>query len=252
MLRRIETPVEFPVPGGTTNSYVVGKPGVLVDPVAGPAELDVDPSEVAHIAVTHTHPDHVGGVQAATEATDATTWALGHHRRRFVRQTGVEPDRTIRDSMEIEATGVHVREFPGHAPDHVAFFHDGAALIGDLARADGSVMVGVPDGDMRAYLTSLRRLRGLGLEVAYPSHGPPIERPTDRFEALISHRLDREKQVLAAVRSGARTPDAIIEVAYDKDLTGLETAAAKTVRAHLRKLDIEGQVSWDGTEAEPR
>ncbi len=251
MRRRWALPVEFPVPGGTTNTYLVGDPPVLVDPVAGLDALELDPGALAHIAVTHTHPDHTAGLARLQTETEATIWALESHRDRFERETGISPDRTFRDGEAIGDSGVHAHSFPGHAPDHVVFRSDRLALVGDLARADGSVMINGTDGDMRAYLTSLRRLRQWDLDTLCPGHGPPIEDPATRLEELIAHRLDRERRVESAVTAGTRTPEAIVETAYDKDLTGLESAAARTVVAHLEKLAVESKVTWDGTTATP-
>lgn len=237
------------VPGGTTNTYLVSEPGVLVDPVAGVARLDVEPTEIGHIAVTHTHPDHVAGVATVVRETDATVWAFAPYRDRFVDETGIEPDRTFRAGESIGSTGVQVLGLPGHTPDHVGYTVGSSAVIGDLARADGSVMVGDSDGDMRAYYTSLRRLIHSGIETAYPGHGPPIEDPAGRLRELLAHRLERERKVFRAVDSGAETPSEIVAAAYEKDLTGVEDAAEETVRAHLSKLAVEGRVEWDGSVA---
>lgn len=251
VLRRIETRVSMPVPGGTVNSYRLGDPPLLIDPAERPAQLGLDPEQIAHVAVTHTHPDHVAGLRAVRNATDATVWALEHRVDEFNERTGVHPDRTFREGDEIGETGVTVLETAGHSPDHVTFIKDRIALVGDIARADGSVMVGEPDGDMRAYLTTLRRLRLRDLESAYPGHGPPIESPQGRFEALIAHRLERERRVESAINSGAREPRAIVDMTYDKDLTGVEEAAVRTVKTHIAKLAVEGRIRWDGNRAEP-
>lgn len=251
MVRRVQIPVDHPVPGGRTNAYLLGEEPVLIDPAGSLDELESDPESVAHVAVTHTHPDHVAGVADLRETTDATVWSLGSHRDRFRQQTGIEPDRTFRPGDTLGDSGVTCVYLPGHAPDHVAFLFEGAAALGDLAMEDRSVMVGHPDGDMRAYLSSLRRLRQLPIETGYPAHGSPIHEPAARFRELIAHRLDRERRVEQAVSDGAHNPEAIVEGAYDKDLTNAEEAARRTVEAHLEKLAVEGRVGWDGTTARP-
>lgn len=250
MLRRIPVEIDMTVPEGAVNTYLIGEPGVLIDPVADCASLEIDPTEVAHVAVTHTHPDHVLGVQAIREETDATVWAFRPYRERFERASGVSPDRIFREGEELGDSGVSVFSLPGHSPDHVGFCIEDQILVGDLARSAGSVMVGDRDGDMRAYLISLRRLIHRDLGSAYPGHGPPIEDPEARFRDLLAHRLERERLILRAVAGGARTPTAIVTDAYSKDLTGVEEAAKRTVRAHLMKLAVEGRVDWDGTVAQ--
>ncbi|PSP41884.1 hypothetical protein BRC66_02285, partial [Halobacteriales archaeon QH_2_66_30] len=57
--------------------------------------------------------------------------------------------------------------------------------------------------------------------------------------------------VLAAVERGARTPDEIVERAYDKDVSHVYDLARATVVAHLEKLAVEDAVRWDGARARP-
>ncbi|NHN47472.1 MBL fold metallo-hydrolase [Halostella sp. JP-L12] len=246
---RVAVPFEG-APGGATNAYVVGTDGaLLIDPAGVTDELDAVVSErsVAHVAVTHAHPDHVGGVAAYADDLDATVWCRAGRADRFERATGIAPDATFREGTAIPAVGgVTVIDAPGHAPDHVAFRVGDAALVGDLAVAEGSVAVTAPDGDMRAYFTSLRRLRAAGVARLFPGHGPPIENPRETIARLLSHRRDRERRVAAAVREGARTVDEVLDAAYDKDLAGVRDLAARTVEAHLDKLAVEGRVLRDG------
>ena len=250
MIRRLELAVDA-APGGHTNAYLLGDPPLLVDPAVPVGELPVDPARFEHVAVTHTHPDHVGGLRSIQTETDASIWALESHTDRFLERTGVEPDRTFREGDEVGSTGVTAYYTPGHTPDHVVFEHRDEAIVGDLAMAEGSVMVGAPDGEMRAYLSSLRRLRVRGYGTVHPGHGPAISEPTTRFAALIAHRLDREARVEAAVRNGASEVSAIVDAAYEKDLSGVQTLAEQTVVAHLEKLAVEGRITWDGKVAKP-
>ena len=272
-------PVETRAPGGRTNAYVVGSDDcLLVDPAARTSTLDtvIAARNVAAIAVTHTHPDHVGAVAAYAEETDAEL--LARRPERFTAATGVEPDRQIREGSVIE-TGVGpvtVLDTPGHAVDHVAFELPPAAdgrntiICGDLAAAEGSVVVGAPEGDLRAYLTALRRLWARNPQRLYPGHGPIIGtgRPTADgpvaaesrhantrqdatcepravLERLIAHRLDREQKVQAAVEAGATELEAVLDAAYEKDLSGVRDLARATVRAHLEKLAVEGKLRFD-------
>jgi glyoxylase-like metal-dependent hydrolase (beta-lactamase superfamily II) len=252
--RSVETATR--APGGATNAYLLGqKRALLVDPAARTDELDeaVDATSVAHVAVTHHHPDHVGAVADYADRCGATVWARAGRTDAFASTTGVAPDRTFREgtTIPVDGDGVAVLATPGHAPEHVAFAFDGGALVGDLAVAAGSVVVGGPEADMRSYLTSLRRLCARDPGRLYPGHGPVIENARATLERLVTHRLDREDRVRAAVLEGARTLDEILDAAYDKDLSGVRELARATVDCHLRKLDAEGDVRWDGERAEP-
>ncbi|MDH5021656.1 MBL fold metallo-hydrolase [Halobacterium rubrum] len=263
MFERRPAPVDTRAPHGSTNAYLLSDGGserVLVDPAARTDALDeaTESGGVDHLAVTHAHPDHVGAAAHYAGSTGATVWAHAGFADRFERETGVVPDRLFRPGDELGASGVVVLDTPGHAPDHVAFLADGEAATGDLVFADGSVFVGAVDGDMRAYLSSLRRLATRDLDRLHPGHGrlhpghgPPVENPRERLHALYAHRRDRERRVLAAVADGCSTVDAILDHAYDKDLSGVRDLAGQTVRAHLDKLLVDGRVDWDGAHAYP-
>lgn len=252
-IERIPVDVPTRAPTGKTAAYVVGEENaLLVDPAADDERIDAELERVAHVAVTHHHADHVGRVAAYAEAADATVWCRYGREAAFEDATGIEPDRTFRGGTEIPVGdgAVRVRETPGHAVEHVAFSVDDALLVGDLAVAEGSVVVGAPEGDMRAYITSLRRVRVMDLERLYPAHGPIIDAPRATCERLIRHRIDREERVLAAVRAGNRSVVDILDSAYEKDLTGVRDLAGMTIRAHLDKLHQEGRIEWDGSRAE--
>jgi hypothetical protein len=74
------------------------------------------------------------------------------------------------------------------------------------------------------------------------SDGPT---PRESLERLIAHRLRRERSVRSAVRGAAADIDAVLDAAYEKDLTGVRDLARATVLAHVEKLAVEGSVTWD-------
>lgn len=257
-IQRVSIPVQTRAPSGRTNAYLVKDgEGLLVDPAAPTDRLRtlVSQTDPAHVAVTHTHPDHVAGVARLSRDYDLTVWARSGRVKRFERATGISPDRVFSEGTRIGPATV--LETPGHAPDHVTYAlppgaaqTTGEALItGDLAVETGSVFVGDRDGDLRAYLTSLRRLLVRRASICHPAHGPPITDPEATLRRLLAHRRDRERRVLAAVQDGTETPVTIVAQAYDRDLGEYADLAEETVRAHLTKLDLEGHLSWNGDRA---
>ncbi len=250
----VSTPTRAPT--GTTNAYVLGGDrALLVDPAARTDQLDqlVADRTIDHLVLTHTHPDHVGGVVAYAELTDATVWARYGRTDRFRGAVGRAPDRVFLPGTTIPLGDEHVRliDAPGHAPDHIAIEAGagGPILCGDCAIRDGSVAIGAPEGDMRAYLSTLRRLRAIDPPALLPGHGPVIDDPRATIDRLLAHRLDRERRIVAAVDAGATTVRQILDRAYDKDLTGIEDLARATVRAHLEKLAVDGRIRWDDDRA---
>lgn len=255
MIDRIQVDADTRAFSKTTNAYVVGETdSLLVDPggVANSLAEALTERDVGHVAVTHHHPDHLGALAQYAREFDLTVWARAGRTDSFEAATGVNPDRTFRPGDVIPvAGGVRILDTPGHAPEHVAFEVDDSVLCGDLAVAVGSVVVGSPEGDMRAYLTSLRRLHARNPDRLLPGHGPVIEEARATCERLLSHRLDREKRVLDAVKAGCEAPPDIVEEVYEKDVSDVYDLALATTVAHLEKLDVEDRVRWNGSRARP-
>ena len=260
---RVEVPVDTRAPGGTTNAYLLD--GLLVDPAARTDALDraiaergslpssqpADPApSIGAIAVTHAHPDHVGAVADYAAMTGATVVAREGHADRLAAAAGIEPDETVAPGETVGDTAVRVVDAPGHAPDHVAFATGDPATqparsvlcCGDLAVAEGSVAVAAPEGDLSAYLASLERVRDAGYDRLLPGHGPAIDDPAATCDRLIDHRLAREREVIAAIDGGAGDLDAVVDGAYEEDLSGVRDLALATAAAHVEKLVAEGRV----------
>jgi len=136
---------------------------------------------------------------------------------------------------------------PGHTSNHTCFaLDDGTTrtlFTGDHVMGWSTTVVSPPDGDMNAYFESLRVVAGRGDDVAIPTHGSPIPDPSTFVSHLIEHRLDRERQVLDAVRAGLDTIPAMVEVLYVAVRRELHKPARRSVLAHLVKLVDDGQVA---------
>lgn len=253
MVERFSLSVDTRAPTGATNAYVHSNgDGIVIDPAARNPDLTDRMDDVSHVAVTHHHPDHVGAVAEYAAEYDLTVWAKYGQKEAFESATGIAPDRTFQPGDRIPVDGgIAVRDTPGHASEHVAFVVPAGLLSGDLAVAEGSVVVGAPEGDMRAYLSSLRRVHAASPDRLYPGHGPGIENPRATCARLIKHRLDRERAVEAAIRDGNRTLDDVVEAAYDKDISAVYDLARATVHAHIEKLAVESRVVFDGETVQP-
>jgi glyoxylase-like metal-dependent hydrolase (beta-lactamase superfamily II) len=208
-----------------TNTYVVGAgdEAWVIDP--GPADEGhlavvhaAARGPVAGVLLTHSHADHA---EAAP--------MLGAP----VLETG----------PEVDAVGPFaVLPTSGHAPDHVCFLFDEVCFCGDLILGEGSSFVPPDGGSLAAYLASQRRLRAGAPDLLLPGPGPPIERPTEKIDEYIEHRLMRERRLVAALERGERSRAALLAEAWDDVPEALRPAAALVMRAHLEKLDAEGRL----------
>jgi glyoxylase-like metal-dependent hydrolase (beta-lactamase superfamily II) len=105
------------------------------------------------------------------------------------------------------------------------------------------VVIAPPEGDMLDYLASLERLLALPrLGVILPAHGPIIEDGPALLRQYIAHRLEREQQMLGALDAGDTMVDAMVARIYADVDPALHPAAARSVLAHLLKLEREGVV----------
>ncbi len=139
---------------------------------------------------------------------------------------------------------------PGHTSNHTCFALESDAgrvlFPGDHVMGWSTTVVAPPDGDMAAYLDSLRRVAARRDDLAIPTHGPPIPEPGAYVEALVAHREARERQVLDAVRAGRETIPAIVTDLYADVAVELHRPAGASVLAHLVKLVADGVVVVDG------
>ena len=111
---------------------------------------------------------------------------------------------------------------------------------------DGSTVVITPlDGDMGDYLRSIERLQAWrpSLKAIAPAHGHVIPDPKAKLDDYLTHRLEREAQVLATLQgfgAGGADTAQLVEAIYTDVPEFLWPVARFSVWAHLRKLDDEG------------
>ncbi|MEZ5137282.1 MAG: MBL fold metallo-hydrolase [Acidimicrobiales bacterium] len=235
--------------GPGTNTYLVGIDEVaVIDPgpedeghtgaIVGAAGADA----IRWILCTHTHPDHSPGVPALQERTGAEVLA-------FDDRDGLVCDRHLADGDTVEATEFTLRAVhtPGHASNHLCYLLERERMLftGDHVMDGSTVVISPPDGDMAAYLESIRRLQAWrpALRSIAPAHGHLIDDPAAKLDEYLTHRLAREAQVLAELEAsmpqGAGT-ELLVEKIYTDVHELLHPVARRSVWAHLRKLGDDG------------
>jgi len=233
---RAPNPGPFTLSG--TNSWIVGRgPAWLVDP--GPAieeHVAAVSAEIERrgglggIALTHDHPDHTEAVPAIRARYPDAPLAAAHSAAAVVLADG---DRF--GPLEALVT-------PGHAPDHLAFVTGTAALTGDAVLGEGSVFIAPDPGALAAYLEGLKRLGRRRLDVLCPGHGPLVHDPQAKLAEYLTHRLDRQRRLLAALEKGKRSVDELLDEAWSEVPVQLRPAAAVSLAAHLDKLADEDRL----------
>lgn len=283
LVRRViaENPTKYSYVG--TGTYVVGDGDVaVIDP--GPA-LDshrdalaaaLSGQTVRAILVTHCHSDHSPLAAWLREETGAPTVAFGPHgsgdhthpvlpddpadeepdpdepaTTGEAIDTDFTPDVVAAHGDRIELvpgltiTAVHT---PGHTANHLCFAlaEERALFTGDHVMGWSTTVVSPPDGDMAAYIESMRTVIGRRDAVLYPTHGNPVTDPAPFLDAYLRHRLEREAAVLEQVRAGNGRVTDIVAVLYADVRPELHRAAGRSVLSHLAKLAGEGRIAVEG------
>jgi glyoxylase-like metal-dependent hydrolase (beta-lactamase superfamily II) len=259
-------------------------PGPLLDAHVGAIVAALEPGErVTHILVTHTHSDHSPATAPLQELVDAPSHGYGPHgavppddkddrivfgdpeadgepkkdgdtdATKTLREgadTDFKPDVVVGHGEVVAGKGwtfeaVHT---PGHTSNHLcyALHEEGALFSGDHVMGWSTSVITPPDGDMVAFLASLRLLLGRDDASYWPTHGPQITEPKALVQAYLQHRQERTDQVVAALADGPATIVEIVPRIYAEVAKTLWVPAAMSTYAHLVQLVDEGRVAVDG------
>lgn len=236
--------------GPGTNTYllvseddvVIVDPGPIIDSHRSAIEAAVEGLQPTSVLVTHTHPDHapLANPLAAGLGVPAIGYAPGPE---------FEPDRRLGDGdrLGFGRAELEVLHTPGHADDHLCILIGDALLTGDHIMGGSTVIV----DRMGPYLRSLERLQGIDLARLYPGHGEVMDDPAAIIQEYIDHRLERERQILEAVREGAGTVGEIVQEVYADVDPALHRLAAHSVAAHLLKSAEDRLVDFVRPEGDP-
>jgi len=247
----------LPLPTGPKHVHCYVVDGTLFDTGLGLGAVEWP--AVERIAITHMHPDHVGGAEAAAAATGAQVSQGGLDYAQCERVWGSEdwPERIASwfrsHGVPLESTrelieqghafasfvryqhdpallyegsdfaGWAVAELPGHADGHLGFLRDGVLVGGDTLLDRITPAVGLyPESrpdPLGDYLRTLHRLIELAPRLVYPGHGEPVEDAPARARALIEHHRRRLDETEAALGDEPRTAFAVSHVLFGRELS---------------------------------
>ncbi|RMZ70322.1 metallo-beta-lactamase superfamily [Pyrenophora seminiperda CCB06] len=240
-------PGKFTLQG--TNTYIVGRgpSRLLIDSGEGKPQwiasvksvLSAENITIDKVLLTHWHPDHVGGISdLLSHLPDAKIYKNTPH-------DGWLP---ISEGQKFETEGATLRAFhcPGHTTDHMAFVieEEDAMFTADNVLGHGTAVF----EDLSAYMKSLDAMSKQFKGRAYPGHGPVIADGPGKIAEYITHRKQREQQVLSvlAEHGDEMGPMDIVKVIYKDYPESLWEPAARGIVQILDKLKQEGKVGQDG------
>jgi glyoxylase-like metal-dependent hydrolase (beta-lactamase superfamily II) len=247
--------VTLPLPTGPrhVHCYLLrGDDGwLLVDTGLGLQETPWD--EIVHgldgpvtqIFVTHMHPDHVGGAEAASAATGAPVvqgrldyaqcervWGSGDWPERIAdwfRLNGVphpvadeliESGHVFADFVRFawnprpvepgdDVAGWEVVATPGHADGHLSLRRDDVLIAGDTLLTPITPAVGLyPESrpdPLADYIVTLTALAETAPRISYGGHGRPVTSPAARCREILAHHEERLDRTAAALGAEPRS-----------------------------------------------
>jgi glyoxylase-like metal-dependent hydrolase (beta-lactamase superfamily II) len=207
---------------------------------------------VARIFITHMHPDHVGGAEAAAAATGApvfqgrldyaqceqvwgsddwpeqiAAWFLRHGVPPEVADELIESGHVFADFVRFawnpalvdpgdEIDGWRIHATPGHADGHLILHRGDVVIAGDTLLTPITPAIGLyPESrpdPLGDYLDSLRLVAGLAPRISYGGHGEAVADPVARCAAIADHHADRLDRTEAALGTEPRSG---YEVSHD-------------------------------------
>jgi len=263
-VRRITAPNASPMTFTGTNTYLVGEADIaVIDP--GPdneAHFQAilaavgAAARISHVFVTHSHVDHSPLARRLSKVADAPILALGDsfsHRTSRMESLarladlgggeGVDaaftPDILVKDGETVQGDEWQLSAVstPGHFSNHVCFALQDMVFSGDHVMGWATTLVSPPDGDLTAFMQSLRKMSTRDDRVYFPGHGGMVDDPHGMVAHQIGHRNRRESQIMAALGDGPATALALAQRIYTEIPPELIPAAARNVFSHL--LDLE-------------
>ncbi|DBA03697.1 TPA: hypothetical protein N0F65_004114 [Lagenidium giganteum] len=260
-----------------TNTYLVGDgpKRVLIDASCG-EDAYVDTllrvceahrvTEITDVVLTHAHLDHMGGilrVKSAFPGVKVWKYLPANGKDLALRVTNAECKllgiQHLPDGKEwkLGDSGVlRAQHTPGHCVDHVSFLLEEksksllrskqtlALFSGDCVLGHGSCAF----ESLKDLMVSLDALKAKKPQVIYPGHGPVVLDAMGKLNEYISHRQEREAEIIAVLQQAQATstpdlsPMQIVKRVYKQLPVTLRVPARRSVQQHLDKLLHEKRV----------
>jgi hydroxyacylglutathione hydrolase len=181
------------------NTYLIqGEETILIDPghsrylsqVFKEMEKDeISPEAIDLVIVTHSHPDHLEGLDAFLDKP--VKIAMSREEERYLLESGKllyemmgQPLPKFRidfylkeGELHIGEKTFHIYQTPGHSPGSLSIYWPErmALFTGDLIFRGGIGRTDFPEGNSRLLMESIEKLADLDTEILLPGHGDIVK-----------------------------------------------------------------------------
>ncbi len=181
------------------NTYVIqGEKTILIDPghsrylgqVFKEMEKDgISPDAIDVVIVTHSHPDHLEGLDAFLDKP--VKIAMSREEDRYLLKSGKllyemmgQPPPSYRidfylkeGELQIGEKSFQIYQTPGHSPGSLSIYwpERKALFTGDLIFRGGVGRTDFPGGDSKLLVDNIERLADLDTEILLPGHGEIVK-----------------------------------------------------------------------------
>ncbi|MCP1413851.1 MBL fold metallo-hydrolase [Paenarthrobacter sp. A20] len=148
--------------------------------------LGAEWKDITDLVLTHSHPDHVGGLaEVALKAPEAAIWAGASDIPQIASDAPIRP---LSDGDHVH--GMRILQTPGHTAGHISLLHDDAGIlfVGDTVGTMKGAMTRGPSqftADAAEAELSLLKLSQLQPTRMLFSHGPEIPDPVAQLRRLV-------------------------------------------------------------------